>query len=352
MNDEEKYNQLIKYNFPPDIPVIEEVDGKVTCDLTSYDPPPTFPSNIFSHHNLQVLKLLLCESTTDIPEELCNLLNLEHLALWRCGSDVKQGMNRTKIPKTFGRLGNLKILDLRNNLFVLDTLPQQLTELTNLEELHVNNCQLTSLPESPDSLKKLKTLNVSNNLFKDFPLCITKLHHLCNLNVSDGCLESVCDEIKNLVNLEQLQLTNNELTLLPQGLFELASLRKLHLNNNKLTSLDDEVGNLVNLEYLVLNENKLTKVPETIGELKQLRFLNLRENLLSSLPESTTNLELIETFIVDNNPFQEPPDHVCNQGIQSIKNYFQAMKNSKSIHSKQLKVSTKCTSASMEKVIN
>ena len=338
MNDEEKYNQFAEYNFPPDSPVIEEVDGKITCDLTSYDPPPRFPSNIFSHQNLQVLKLRLHESTTDIPEELGNLLTLEHLVLWRCESDVKQGMNRTKIPETLRRLRNLKILDLRNNLLVLDTFPQHLTELTNLEELRVKNCQLTTLPDSFGSLKKLKTLDVSNNLFKDFPLCITKLHNLCMLFLSGGCLQSVCEEIKNLVNLERLQLTSNELASLPKGLFELVNLRKLYLNNNKLAFLPDELGNLVKLEYLVLNSNKLTKVPETIGELKQLHYLNLHENLLSALPESITKLEQIETLIVGKNPFQEPPDHVCNQGIQSIKNYFQAMKNTKGIHSKQLKV--------------
>ena len=336
MDDGDDGFQFINYKFPPESPAIEKVNGKVTCDLTSYDPAHKFPSKILSYQGLQVLKIFVDEFTKDIPKELGNLFNLEHLVLCRCDSDVDQRMNKTKIPKTFERLTNLRILDLRNN--PLYTFPRHLTELTNLEELHVNNCQLTSLPDSLANLQQLKTLDLSNNFFKDFPLCITKLRNLCMLYLSDGCLQSVCEEIKNLVNLERLQLTSNELASLPKGLFELVNLRKLYLNNNKLTSLPVELGNLVKLEYLVLNSNKLTKVPETIGELKQLHYLNLHENLLSALHESITKLEQIETLLVDNNPFQVPPVHVCNQGIQSIKNYFQAMKNTKRIHSKRLKV--------------
>ena len=336
MDDGDDGFQFVNYNFPPESPAIEIVNGKVTCDLTSYDPPHEFPSKILSHQDLQVLKIFVDEFTRDIPKELGNLPDLEHLVLCRCESDVGQRMIRTKIPRNFERLRNLKILDLRNN--PLYTFPQHLTELTNLEELHVNNCQLTSLPDSLENLQQLKALDLSNNNFKDFPLCITKLHKLIKLYLSDSCLQSVSEDVKNLVNLERLQLTSNKLASLPKGLFELVNLRKLYLNNNKLTSLPDDLGNLVNLEYLVLNSNKLTKVPETIRELKQLHYLNLHENLLSALPESITKLEQIETLLVDNNPFQVPPVHVCNQGIQSIKNYFQAMKNTKCIHSKRLKV--------------
>ena len=336
MNDENDEYEFVNYKFPPDCPYPEEVNGKITCDLTVYDPPPKFPTAIFSHQNLQVLKLFVDEFPRDIPKELGSLLYLENLVLCRCESDVGQRVHRAEIPKTLEKLTKLKNLDLRNNK--LCTFPEHLTKLTCLEELHINNCGLKRLPDSLAKLQHLRTLDLSNNSFKDFPPCITKLCNLCMLYLSDGCLESVPEEIKNLVNLERLQLTGNKLASTPKGLFGLVNLKKLYLNNNKLTSLHDEVGNLVNLEYLVLNQNKLTKVPDTIGELKQLRYLNLHENLLFSLPETITNLEQIETLLVDKNPFQVPPLHVCNQGIQSIKNYFEAMKNTKHIHSKRLKV--------------
>ncbi|CAB3981647.1 malignant fibrous histiocytoma-amplified sequence 1 homolog [Paramuricea clavata] len=334
MADEEEDFQFINYNFPPDPPCYEEVNGKITCDFTGYDPPACFPSKVCLNHKLQVLKLFIDD--LQIPKELGNLHQLEHLVLCRCDNDINPGTKITKIPATLKNLQNLKVLDLRNN--PLQMFPLQLTELFKLEELHVSNCQLTNLPDSFAKLQQLKTLDLSNNLFKDLPSCIMKLRNLCKLYLSDGCLQNLSEEIKSLVNLERLQLTSNELTSLPEGLFELVNLKKLYLNNNKLTSLHDKVGNLVNLEYLVLNQNKLTKIPESIGKLKELRYLNLHENMLSCLPESVTSLEQIETLLVDHNPLQVPPVHVCNQGIQSVRNYFEAMKNTKNIHAKRLKV--------------
>ncbi|CAB4019295.1 malignant fibrous histiocytoma-amplified sequence 1 homolog, partial [Paramuricea clavata] len=334
MASEDEDFQFINYNPPPDPPCCEEVNGKITCDLTGYDPPTHFPSKICSKRNLQVLKLIIDDF--EIPKEIGNLHKLEHLVLCQCDNDINLETRITKIPTTLRNLKNLKVLNLRNNPLYM--FPSQLTELFNLEELHVSNCQLANLPDSFAKLQLLKTLDLSNNLFKDLPSCIMKLCNLCKLYVADGCLQNICGEIKNLVNLERLQLTSNELMSLPEGLFELVNLKKLYLNNNKLTSLHDKVGKLVNLEYLVLNQNKLTKIPETIGKLKELRYLNLHENMLSCLPESVTSLEQIETLLVDHNPLQVPPVHVCNQGIESVRNYFKAMKNTKNIHAKRLKV--------------
>ena len=334
MADDDEGFQILNYNFPPDPAIFEEVNGKITCDMTGFDPSPKFPSNICLNQNLQVLKVFI--DNFNIPKEIGNLLFLEHLVLCRCESDISLMPRIMKIPTTLRNLQNLKVLDLRNN--VLQTFPPQLTELLKLEELHVSNCQLADLPNSLANLQQLKTVDLSNNLFKGLPFSITKLRNLCKLYLSDGYLQNICGEIKNLVNLERLQLTNNKLTSLPEGLFELVNLKKLYLNNNKLTSLHDNVGNLVNLEYLVLNQNKLAKIPETIGNLKELRYLNIHENMLSCLPESITNLEQIETLLVDNNPLQVPPVHVCNQGILSIRNYFKARKNTGNFHSKRLKV--------------
>ena len=332
MADEDDF-LILNYSFPPDPVVFEKVDGKITCDLTSYDPPPKLPSNICSNPGLQVLKLF--KDNFDIPKALGSLHKLEQLVLCQCENDTNC-TKVTKVPKTLGHLENLKLLDLRNN--VLQTFPPYLSELSNLEELHVNNCQLASLPNEFANFQKLKTLDISNNFFTELPLCVTKLHKLSKLYVSDGRLQTLCREIKSLVNLERLQLTSNELTSLPEELFQLVGLKKLYLNNNKLTSLHHKVGELNNLEFLVLNQNKLTKIPETIGKLKELCYLNVHENMLSFLPESIINLEQIETLLVNNNPLQVPPVHVCNQGIQSIQNYFQARRNTGNFHSKRLKV--------------
>lgn len=324
---------VINCNFPPTPSPVEEVNGKVICDLTVYDAPTQFPPDILRHQNLQVLKLFT-DNLYSIPDGIGNLKNLEQLVL--CHFESHTQSNLMQLPVSLKNLKKLLLLDLRRN--PLSHFPLHLTTLVSLEELHVNNCNLSSLPDEIGHLQLLKVLDLSNNFFTTLPLCVTKLKNLVRLYISDGVLETLCKDIKNLANLERLQLTNNRLTALPGELFELVNLKKLHLNVNQLSSIDDNIGKLVHLEYLVLNQNKLTRLPDTIGKMSKLSYLNLHENLLTRLPESIANLMNVETLLVENNPLQVPPVHVCNQGIPSIKNYFQAMRNTGGIHSKRLKV--------------
>lgn len=324
---------FITCNFPPNPAPVTNVNGHVVCDLTTYDPPTDFPSNILSNQNLEILKIFT-DNLSSVPDEVGNLKKLKQLVLGHFESHIHE--NVTKLPLSLKNLRQLELLDLRNN--PLSTFPSQLTTVVHLQELHVNNCNLSCLPDQLDHLQQLSVLDLSNNSFTTLPLCVTKLQNLVTLYMSDAKLETLCKEIKNLVKLERLQLTNNQLKTLPDELFELVNLKKLHMNINQLSSLDDKVGDLVNLEYLVLDRNKLTKLPHTIGNLKKLHYLNLYENKLTRLPESVTSLTKVETLLVEKNPLQVPPVHVCNQGIPSISNYFQAMKNTGNIHSKRLKV--------------
>lgn len=324
---------FITCNFPPNPWPVNETDGKVSCDLTFYDAPTLFAKDILSHQNLQVLKVFT-DNLSTIPDGIGNLKNLEELVL--CHFESHTHSNLTQLPVTLKNLRKLKLLDVRRNPLL--KFPSQLTMLVNLEELHINDCKLSSLPDQLEKLQMLKVLDLSNNYFESLPLCVTKLQNLVRLYASDGKLRTLCKEIKNLAKLEGLQLKSNQLTSLPDELFDLVNLRKLHLNVNQLTSLNDKVGQLVNLEYLVLNGNKLTRLPDTMGALKKLCYLNLHENLLTRLPESMTNLTKMKTLLVENNPLQVPPVYVCNQGIPSMKAYFQAMNNTGKIHSKRLKV--------------
>ena len=324
---------IVTCNFPPKPWAVEKIDGKVSCDLTSYDAPTSFDMDILLHSNLHILRLFT-DNLCSIPNDIGNLKCLEELIL--CHFESRTHSNLTQLPVTLKKLRNLKRLDVRRNPLL--KFPSQLTSLVNLEELHVNDCKLSSLPDKLEQLQKLKVLDLSNNNFESLPKCVTKLQNLVRLYASDGKLETLCMEIGNLTKLERLQLTNNQLTSLPNELFDLVNLKKLHLNNNCLTSLSEKVNQLVNLEYLVLNGNKLTKLPDTMGNLKELCYLNLHENRLTRLPESLTNLTKLETMLVGNNPLQVPPLYVCNQGISSIRDYFKAMRNTCEIQSKRLKV--------------
>jgi len=91
----------------------------------------------------------------------------------------------------------------------LATLPPEIGNLTNLEELWLNNNELTTLPH----------------------------------------------EIGNLKNLERLDLSENQLTTLPHEIGNLKNLKDLYLDYNQFTTLPPEIGNLKNLETLSLYNN-------------------------------------------------------------------------------------------------
>jgi len=52
-----------------------------------------------------------------------------------------------------------------------------------LEELHINDNELTSLPSEIGRLENLKTLNMEDNKFKTLPYEIGQLENLRNLNI-------------------------------------------------------------------------------------------------------------------------------------------------------------------------
>ena len=122
---------------------------------------------------------------------------------------------------------NLKTLSVSYN--ELDSLPDELGGLTSLEQLWLDQNQLTYLPNTIGDLENLKTLELQYNW-----------------------LESIPSELGNCAKLEFLHLDRNDLDSIPATLGSLRQLRELHLVN---------AGNLLN-------------VPE---ELCQLRLLELIE---------------------------------------------------------------------------
>ena len=88
--------------------------------------------------------------------------------------------------------------------------------------------------------------------------------NLRGLHVDDNQLTTLPDTIGNLTKLQYLVLENNPLTTLPDTIGNLTNLRELNVVNNKLTTLPDTIGNLTKLQYLVLENNPLTNLPDAI----------------------------------------------------------------------------------------
>jgi len=136
---------------------------------------------------------------------------------------------------------------------LVDSVPSEIGNLTNLTELRLDNNRLTELPPEIGNLTNLTNLSLYNNNLTELP-----------------------PEIAQLTKLTEFRLDNNRLTELPPEIAQLSNLASLDLEDNDLTQLPPEIGNLTNLTQ--------------IGNLTNLNYLGLRFHILTELPAEIVNL--------------------------------------------------------------
>jgi leucine-rich repeat protein SHOC2 len=144
---------------------------------------------------------------------------------------------------------NSTVLDLRG--YGLETLPENIGDLTYLTKLNLNGNRLTSLPES----------------------------------------------IGNLTNLTELYLNGHKLTTLPESIGNLTNLTRLYLNGDRLDSLPDSITNLTQLTKLKLSSNKFECIPDIVLKIPNIQKINLDDNLLTDLSnlKCISRLEIYRT---------------------------------------------------------
>jgi len=232
-----------------------------------------------------------------------------------------------------------KVLDLGN--CGLTELPDELFELTQLEELNlcnrcwdhehrkwvesknksVANC-LKKIDLSISNLKKLKTLRINGELFKEFKIIdLSFLKNLTSLKLLDISNNSIsdCSILQNLTNLQELYLSSNLISDC-SFLQNLTSLKSLDLSSNeilncsflkKLTNLQSLyfsncqisdlsfLKNLTNLKKLYLYRNEISDV-SFLQNLTNLRELYLRSNKISNISFLQNMTDLQELDLLDN----------------------------------------------------
>uniref|UniRef100_A0AAZ3R3M0 non-specific serine/threonine protein kinase n=1 Tax=Oncorhynchus tshawytscha TaxID=74940 RepID=A0AAZ3R3M0_ONCTS len=144
---------------------------------------------------------------------------------------------------------------------------------SRISHLDLSCNSLSSLPSVvPWGLIQLRTLDLSNNLFKE-------------LHTAPSSQEIICSRLR------QVNLSQNELTSLPSGLLHLTRVQRLSAAKNKLTSLFD-IPNGTNwiglrkLEELDVSDNCLTSLPSAVlHSFKSLTSLKVCRNRLTSFPD-------------------------------------------------------------------
>lgn len=239
-------------------------------------------------------------------------------------------------------LGNLTALeDLSISSLELTSLPATIGKLVNLTALRAYSNKLTTLPPEIGALTKLRKAVLWSNQFKTLPPEIGGWVSMVELELKWNQLESIPDEIGNLVALEQLDLESNELTAMPtslgtltklyrlalrknklaefpSGVLDLSALRELDLGENQLERLPDDLQRLTKLEELKLDENQLVDLGRGIYELRSLTTLELFENRLTALSKDLGKLRELTTLDARDNPIEGFTPETLKLGREAV----------------------------------
>ncbi|XP_057813476.1 disease resistance protein RUN1 isoform X2 [Cryptomeria japonica] len=253
-----------------------------------------------------------------LPEEFCRLLSLEHLELRRC-------KNLKSLPSKFGDLKNLRHLDLRcTGLMMLPASFKQLVNLqyinftgcseltlqldilenmTNLEAMEVNGCELQVLPTQITNQGSLKKLEVGSTSLIELPNNIGQLSKLEELIIGSSSLKTLPSSMGNLYSLTSLEICSEKLESLPEALTQLTSLHKLHIRECPLKELDILSGcsssSLCSLKYISVAGTLVSRISfsqqccPSLESVVVTEFRNHQLVEIDSLPTSVKTLELI-----------------------------------------------------------
>ena len=245
--------------------------------------------------------------------------------------------------------------------FGLNTLPESLRKLTQLEQLSLANNNLTVLPDWLCELSHLQVLILDNNRLLSIPKSLGELTKLRILSIDNNKLDKLPDSIGQLFHLQFLSLNNNQLNNLPEEIGFLNELQVLSAGGNKLDFLPNTFSQLNSLQELRLGGNKLIYLPTWLGQLTHLKKLRLSGNGLTSLPETLCNIKLLQEFDISNNYIHILPNWLSefyflqklwigNNNLAQLPDIFDKLTNLKEIHLSHNRLSN--LPSSLNKLIN
>ncbi|KAI3876055.1 hypothetical protein MKW92_029241 [Papaver armeniacum] len=276
--------------------------------------------------NLQSLSLAHNNFTGNISPQLSHIASLQNL-------DLSNNKFSGRIPVEFN-LSSFKFLDFSGNLLtgeIPDALfqngclslnyisfsdnllegliPYSLQKCVSLSNLNFSNNHLSGSVDFANGiwmLKKLRTLDLSNNGFSGFiPNGVYVLHILKEVHLQGNQFSgSLPGDFGLCPHLTHLDFSNNLFTGgVPTLLQRLKSVTFFSLSNNKLTGgFPKWISNMYSLKYLDFSSNAFSgNIPASLGDLQSLRYLSLSDNQLSgSIPKSMFELGLTEVYLSRN----------------------------------------------------
>jgi Leucine-rich repeat (LRR) protein len=126
-----------------------------------------------------------------------------------------------------------------------------------------------------------------NRALRELPAFGTNMTNLNHLECNMCDLESLPDEITTMMALKTMNVQSNRIAALPN--LELPELDILNCGSNGITSLPDCIGSNSKLRIFFFNGNQVTDVPESMAQLKNLQRVMCMGNQIGECGCSSTN---------------------------------------------------------------
>lgn len=228
----------------------------------------------------------------------------------------------TEIPfDELGDLSEVRVLTAKYNQ--LKYISPRIGEMTALDMLDLSSNPLVELPEEFGNLHSLKNFRASDIIETDHEELSNLMDSVPGYKpkfLSDAGLKTLPSSFGNLKKLQSLALDGNRFKEIPTGVFQCKNLTYLDMARNQLEYISPEIGQLVNLSYLKLSINNFRELPETIGNLKKLQRLRLDYLNLDSLPQGIGGLRSLEMI------------EICHGKVGDIPTEVKHLKNLKDVY--------------------
>ncbi len=275
----------------------------------------------------KLTRLGMLDISNTLIESLPPLDSLKKLYIFRA-----ENLPLKKYPKG---LVSKKLISVAISNTHIDSIPDEISQLTSIDEARFNYNKLTyvspelfSLPKltyislSGNKLKRINALpdanapiiyiRLSRNTIEQFPISVAKIHSLDTLYLEGNNIQNIPDSIKYASHLKVLDLTANSLSALPDSLYKLINLEDLFLSANRFKSIPPQLLRLKNLESLFLGANDLSTVPKEINRLSNLKELSLSQCKFNVFPTELITLPAIELIYMRDNKLTSIPNHIIN----------------------------------------
>jgi Leucine-rich repeat (LRR) protein len=108
-----------------------------------------------------------------------------------------------------------------------DSIPEEVFQLTNLQELRLTGCHLNIINRNIGKLQSLRFLHLNRNNLVRLPEEFTQLTHLVLLDISRNPLMELPESMGNMKSLEMIDAWDTQLFVLPESIAQLAETLKV-----------------------------------------------------------------------------------------------------------------------------